>query len=120
MILSWQDASVDVSAHVTVLSIQCTRTLYTLLSLQYPFDVNGVIVQLAAMCDLILVFLDPIGQALCSRSVPIDWSLVPAADGGHRRFINYIIIRSLPPMLVRALCAQDDERCEGAEREGVR
>lgn len=34
----------------------------------YPFNVNRAIVELAKLADLILVFLDPIGQALCSRT----------------------------------------------------
>eukprot|EP00898_Chlorokybus_atmophyticus_P002725 jgi/Chlat1/3453/Chrsp23S03772 len=39
--------------------------------LQYPFDVDSVIVWLADHADLILVFFDPIGQALCARTMDI-------------------------------------------------
>jgi GTPase Era involved in 16S rRNA processing len=37
-------------------------------NLQYKFDVDEVYMWLARHCDLILVFLDPIGMALCSRT----------------------------------------------------
>ena len=46
----------------------------------YPFDVNRVIVELASIADLILVFLDPIGQALCSRTMNVVKEL---NDKGH-------------------------------------
>ena len=36
--------------------------------LRYRFDVNGVYKWMARHCDLILVFLDPIGQALCTKT----------------------------------------------------
>lgn len=36
--------------------------------LQYRFDVNGVIAWLAARVDLVFVFFDPHGQALCART----------------------------------------------------
>ena len=37
----------------------------------YPFDVNRVIAEMADIVDLILVFLDPQGQALCSRTMEV-------------------------------------------------
>ncbi|OQR96743.1 hypothetical protein ACHHYP_13611 [Achlya hypogyna] len=37
----------------------------------YPFDVNAAIVSMAAFADLIFVFLDPMGQALCSRTMKV-------------------------------------------------
>ncbi|OQS07311.1 hypothetical protein THRCLA_00678 [Thraustotheca clavata] len=37
----------------------------------YPFDVNAAIVSMAAYADLIFVFLDPMGQALCSRTMKV-------------------------------------------------
>jgi GTPase SAR1 family protein len=37
----------------------------------YPFDVNQSIEYLGSLCDLIFVFFDPIGQALCKRTLNI-------------------------------------------------
>ncbi|RLN87395.1 hypothetical protein BBJ28_00001571 [Nothophytophthora sp. Chile5] len=37
----------------------------------YPFDVNEAIVSFAAAADLVFVFLDPMGQALCSRTMRV-------------------------------------------------
>jgi len=37
----------------------------------YPFDVNKSIEWLGDLCDLIFVFFDPIGQALCKRTLNI-------------------------------------------------
>jgi len=37
----------------------------------YPFDVNKSIEFLGGLCDLIFVFFDPIGQALCKRTLNI-------------------------------------------------
>lgn len=37
----------------------------------YPFDVNRIIAHLATVADVVLVFLDPIGQALCSRTMEV-------------------------------------------------
>ncbi|ETW03430.1 hypothetical protein H310_04894 [Aphanomyces invadans] len=39
--------------------------------ISYPFDVNAAIVAMAAYADLIFVFLDPMGQALCSRTMQV-------------------------------------------------
>ncbi|KAK5856495.1 hypothetical protein PBY51_008084 [Eleginops maclovinus] len=39
--------------------------------MKYPFDVDEVIMWLGDVCDLILVFFDPMGQALCKRSLNI-------------------------------------------------
>ncbi|XP_046721485.1 uncharacterized protein LOC124396408 isoform X2 [Silurus meridionalis] len=39
--------------------------------MKYPFDVDQTILQLGDVCDLILVFFDPIGQALCKRTLNI-------------------------------------------------
>lgn len=41
----------------------------------YPFDVNRAIVSMAEHADLIFVFLDPMGQALCSRTMKVVKSL---------------------------------------------
>ncbi|KAG9342887.1 hypothetical protein JZ751_015103 [Albula glossodonta] len=39
--------------------------------MKYPFDVDQAILWLGNLCDLILVFFDPMGQALCKRTLNI-------------------------------------------------
>ncbi|XP_037566857.1 uncharacterized protein LOC119446494 isoform X1 [Dermacentor silvarum] len=39
--------------------------------MKYPYDVNRTILWLGQMADLIFVFFDPIGQALCKRTLNI-------------------------------------------------
>ncbi|XP_077508885.1 uncharacterized protein LOC144120415 isoform X2 [Amblyomma americanum] len=39
--------------------------------MKYPYDVNKTILWLGQMADLIFVFFDPIGQALCKRTLNI-------------------------------------------------
>lgn len=39
--------------------------------MKYPFNVNQSILWLGDLCDLIFVFFDPIGQALCKRTLNI-------------------------------------------------
>ncbi|KAI1896362.1 hypothetical protein AGOR_G00094010 [Albula goreensis] len=39
--------------------------------MKYPFDVDQVFLWLGSVCDLILVFFDPMGQALCKRTLNI-------------------------------------------------
>ncbi|XP_037647490.1 uncharacterized protein si:ch211-11k18.4 [Sebastes umbrosus] len=39
--------------------------------MKYPFDVDEVLMWLGDLCDLILVFFDPMGQALCKRTLNI-------------------------------------------------
>jgi len=41
----------------------------------YPFDVNESILWLAELCDMVFVFFDPIGQALCKRTLNIVESI---------------------------------------------
>ncbi|XP_075879881.1 uncharacterized protein LOC142886691 [Nelusetta ayraudi] len=43
--------------------------------MKYPFDVDEVILWLGDLCDLMLVFFDPMGQALCKRTLNIVESL---------------------------------------------
>ncbi|XP_034567981.1 uncharacterized protein si:ch211-11k18.4 [Notolabrus celidotus] len=43
--------------------------------MKYPFDVDQVLLWLGDLCDLILVFFDPMGQALCKRTLNIVESL---------------------------------------------
>ncbi|XP_048868826.1 uncharacterized protein LOC125741665 isoform X2 [Brienomyrus brachyistius] len=39
--------------------------------MKYPFDVDQALLWLGNLCDLILVFFDPMGQALCKRTLSI-------------------------------------------------
>ncbi|KAG8140367.1 hypothetical protein E2320_003063 [Naja naja] len=39
--------------------------------MKYPFDVEGALIWFGQLCDLILVFFDPMGQALCKRTLNI-------------------------------------------------
>ena len=39
--------------------------------MKYPFDVNEAIVLLGNLADLICVLFDPLGQALCKRTLDI-------------------------------------------------
>ena len=43
--------------------------------MKYPFDVNQAILWFGEISDLIFVFFDPIGQALCKRTLNIVESL---------------------------------------------
>jgi hypothetical protein len=57
----------------------------------YPFDVNRSIVELATFADLILVFLDPIGQALCTRTMDVVKQL---NDRGHHDKMRYFLTKA--------------------------
>ncbi|KAJ1125182.1 hypothetical protein NDU88_003618 [Pleurodeles waltl] len=39
--------------------------------MKYPFDVDKALLWLGELCDLIFVFFDPMGQALCKRTLNI-------------------------------------------------
>ncbi len=39
--------------------------------MKYPFDVNNAILWFGDIADLIFVYFDPIGQALCKRTLNI-------------------------------------------------
>jgi len=39
--------------------------------MSYPFDVNESILWFAELCDMVFVFFDPIGQALCKRTLNV-------------------------------------------------
>uniref|UniRef100_A0A8D0GSS8 Dynamin N-terminal domain-containing protein n=1 Tax=Sphenodon punctatus TaxID=8508 RepID=A0A8D0GSS8_SPHPU len=39
--------------------------------MKYPFDVEAALIWFGQRCDLILVFFDPMGQALCKRTLNI-------------------------------------------------
>ena len=54
--------------------------------LQYRFDVEAVYAWLARHCDLVLVFLDPIGQALCARTNSLIERLVNDSETPEVQF----------------------------------
>lgn len=62
------------------------RILPHLRNVEYPFDVEGVIEALADHVDLVLVFLDPIGQALVSRTMNVVRRLHNAGHGPKTMF----------------------------------
>ncbi|EQC34853.1 hypothetical protein SDRG_07655 [Saprolegnia diclina VS20] len=58
----------------------------------YPFDVNAAIVSMAAYADLIFVFLDPMGQALCSRTMNVVKAL--NANGQFADKMKYYLTKA--------------------------
>jgi len=52
----------------------------------YPFDVNRAILWLGDLADLIFVFFDPIGQALCKRTLNIVEKLSERQNSDRIRF----------------------------------
>jgi len=54
----------------------------------YPFDVNESIEYLGSLCDLIFVFFDPIGQALCKRTLNIVEHLNEKAPDRIRFYLS--------------------------------
>jgi hypothetical protein len=59
--------------------------------MQYPFDVASCIVWLADYVDIILVFFDPIGQALCKRTMDVIRRL---NDTGHAEKMQYYMSKA--------------------------
>ncbi|MBN3307663.1 uncharacterized protein LOC136767852 [Amia ocellicauda] len=53
--------------------------------MKYPFDVDQALLWLGELCDLVLVFFDPMGQALCKRTLNIVERL-NEAQGDKLRF----------------------------------
>ncbi|XP_041094591.1 uncharacterized protein si:ch211-11k18.4 [Polyodon spathula] len=53
--------------------------------MKYPFDVDKAILWLGELCDLVLVFFDPMGQALCKRTLNIVENL-NQGNGDKLRF----------------------------------
>uniref|UniRef100_A0A3B3Q2P7 Si:ch211-11k18.4 n=1 Tax=Paramormyrops kingsleyae TaxID=1676925 RepID=A0A3B3Q2P7_9TELE len=53
--------------------------------MKYPFDVDQALLWLGNLCDLILVFFDPMGQALCKRTLNIVENL-NESQGDRLRF----------------------------------
>jgi len=56
----------------------------------YSFDVNNVIEYLADHVDLIFVFLDPIGQALCTRTMQV----IEALNVKHYMKMRYYLTKA--------------------------
>ena len=54
--------------------------------LQYKFDVEEVLLWFTRHCDLVLVFLDPIGQALCQKTNKLVKRLMEEQDHAEVRF----------------------------------
>ena len=54
--------------------------------LQYKFDVEEVYMWFARHCDAILVFLDPIGQALCTKTNKLVARLLSEQNHAEVRF----------------------------------
>lgn len=44
--------------------------------MKYPFDVEKTLIWLGDMADLVFVFFDPLGQALCRRTLDIVGKIV--------------------------------------------
>jgi len=56
--------------------------------MSYPFDVNKSIEFLGGLCDIILVFFDPIGQALCKRTLNIIENLNNTASDRIKFYLS--------------------------------
>lgn len=56
----------------------------------YPYDVEKTILWLGNLADQIFVFFDPIGQALCRRTV----NLVEKLNGSHSEKINFFLSKA--------------------------
>lgn len=56
--------------------------------MSYPFDVNKSIEFLGSLCDIILVFFDPIGQALCKRTLNIIENLNAVANDRIKFYLS--------------------------------
>lgn len=59
--------------------------------MQYPFDVQDAIVQMAEHVDLILIFFDPIGQATCKRTMQVVERL---NNSPHLEKIHYFMSKA--------------------------
>jgi len=58
--------------------------------MNYPFDVNQAILWLGELVDLIFVFFDPIGQALCKRTL----NIVEAVSAHHSDKIRFYLSKA--------------------------
>lgn len=58
--------------------------------MKYPFDVNNAILSFGDIADLVFVFFDPIGQALCKRTL----NLVEKLNEGHGNKIHFFLSKA--------------------------
>lgn len=58
--------------------------------MQYPFDVNRAILWLGELADLIFVFFDPIGQALCKRTL----NIVEELSNNHSEIMRFFLSKA--------------------------
>ncbi|XP_061701444.1 uncharacterized protein si:ch211-11k18.4 [Syngnathoides biaculeatus] len=58
--------------------------------MKYPFDVDEVLLWLGELCDLILVFFDPMGQALCKRTL----NIVEALNDKHGDRLRFYLSKA--------------------------
>ncbi|XP_061605424.1 uncharacterized protein si:ch211-11k18.4 isoform X1 [Phyllopteryx taeniolatus] len=58
--------------------------------MKYPFDVDEVVLWLGDVCDLILVFFDPMGQALCKRTL----NIVEALNDKHGDRLRFYLSKA--------------------------
>jgi len=58
--------------------------------MKYPFDVNAAIEWFGNLSDLIFVFFDPMGQALCKRTL----NLVEVLNENHADKIHYFLSKA--------------------------
>ena len=58
--------------------------------MKYPFDVNKAILSFGSISDLVFVFFDPIGQALCKRTL----DLVEILNQSHANKIHFFLSKA--------------------------
>ncbi|XP_066484931.1 uncharacterized protein [Tiliqua scincoides] len=58
--------------------------------MKYPFDVEGALIWFGQLCDLILVFFDPMGQALCKRTL----NIVEKLNEGHGDKLRFYLSKA--------------------------
>ncbi|XP_019723836.1 uncharacterized protein LOC109514864 [Hippocampus comes] len=58
--------------------------------MKYPFDVDEIVLWLGDLCDLILVFFDPMGQALCKRTL----NIVEALNDKHGDRLRFYLSKA--------------------------
>lgn len=70
--------------------------------MKYPFDVNNAIFEMSNLADLVLVFFDPIGQALTKRTLDV-------VETVHKKY----------PEKIRFFLSKADEAGEESDRQRV-
>uniref|UniRef100_A0A3Q3X347 Dynamin N-terminal domain-containing protein n=1 Tax=Mola mola TaxID=94237 RepID=A0A3Q3X347_MOLML len=68
--------------------------------MKYPFDVDDIILWLGDLCDLILVFFDPMGQALCKRTL----NIVESLNEKHGDRLRFYLSKRVMMQIVQELC----------------